>query len=126
MLASVFAYDGDFSGWNRLGPVLLAVIPAVLMASSFRFASFRWIASPRPDKVWVTVAIVLALLAGLVLVPVGALLVVAYTYLLLPPLGWASAPLRRRWFGEDSVAPPRRRVPSVFFLANDADEPSRS
>jgi CDP-diacylglycerol--serine O-phosphatidyltransferase len=50
VLASVYAFDGDFDGWHRWGPVLLATIPAVLMASSFRFASFRWLASPNRLK----------------------------------------------------------------------------
>ena len=126
VLASVFAYDGDFTGWHRLGPVALAVVPAVLMASSFRFTSFRWLASPRRDRIWVTVVAVALLVTGLALVPVGTFLLVAYTYVALAPLGAISAPLRRRWFGPEAVAPPRRYLPSVFFLvgtANDAEDP---
>lgn len=119
VIASVFAYDGDFAGWHRFGPVALAVVPAVLMASSFRFTSFRWLASPRPDRIWVTVVAVVALVAGLAFVPVGTGLVVAYTYVALAPLGWLTAPLRRRWFGPDAVAPPRHHIPSVFFLVDE-------
>ena len=119
VLASVFAYDGDFAGWHRFGPVALTVVPAVLMASSFRFTSFRWLASPRRDRIWVTVVAVVALVLGLVFVPVGTGLVVAYTYVALAPLGWLTAPLRRRWFGPDAVAPPRHHIPSVFFLVDE-------
>jgi CDP-diacylglycerol--serine O-phosphatidyltransferase len=123
VMASVFAYDGDFAGWHRLGPVALAVVPAALMASSFRFTSFRWLASPRHDRIWVTVVAVVVLLVGLWFVPVGTFLFIAYTYLALAPLGAITAPLRRRWLGPDAVAPPRRHLPSVFFLV-DPDDPS--
>lgn len=116
VLASVFAYDGDFTGWHRIGPIALAIVPAALMASSFRFPSFRWLASPRRDRIWVTVVVVVLLVTGLVLVPVGTFLLVAYGYVALAPLGAITAPIRRRLLGPDSVAPPRRRVPSVFFL----------
>ncbi len=118
VLASVFAYDGDFAGWHRLGPVALAIVPAALMASSFRFMSFRWLASPRRDRIWVTVGAVTFLVMGLLLVPVGTFLFVAYAYAALPPLGWLTAPIRRRLFGPDSVAPPRTHMPSVFFLVD--------
>lgn len=116
VLASVFAFDGDPTGWYRVGPVALAVVPAALMASSFRFASFRSLASPRRDRIWVTVVVVVALAVGFALVPVGTFLVVAYGYVALAPLGAVTAPLRRRFLGPDAVAPPRDRVPSVFFL----------
>lgn len=122
VLASVFAYDGDFTGWHRIGPIALAVVPAVLMASSFRFTSFRWLASPRRDGIWVTVVVVALLVGGLVLVPVGTFLFVAYTYVALAPVGAITAPLRRRWFGAAAAAPPRRHVPSVFFLVASDDE----
>lgn len=119
VIASVFAYDGDFAGWHRFGPVALAVVPAVLMATSYRFTSFRWLASPRRDRIWVTVVAVVALALGLAFVPVGTALVVAYSYVALAPLGWLTAPLRRRWFGPDAVAPPRHHIPSVFFLVDE-------
>ncbi|WP_426571835.1 CDP-alcohol phosphatidyltransferase family protein [Aquihabitans sp. McL0605] len=121
VIASVFAFDGDFTGWHRWGPVALAVIPAALMASSFRFTSFRWLASPRRDRIWVTVLVVALLVLGLVLAPEATGLVVFYGYAALCPLGWITAPLRRRWFGPDAVAPTRGHIPSVFFLVEDAD-----
>ncbi|QXC63067.1 phosphatidylcholine/phosphatidylserine synthase [Aquihabitans sp. G128] len=126
VIASVFAYDGDFAGWHRAGPVLLVMVPAVLMASSFRFTSFRWLASPRPDRIWVTVVAVVLLVLGLVFVPVGTALFIAYTYVALAPLGWLTRPLRKRWFGEAAVAPPRRPLPSVFFLVGEDEVPPRS
>ena len=49
-------------------------------------------------------------------------LVVAYGYVLTAPLGVLTAPLRERWLGPDSVAPPRRRMPSVFLPLDDDDE----
>ncbi len=116
VLASVFAFDGTFGGGGRLAPAALAVVPAALMASSFRFTSFRWLASPRRDRIWVTVLVVSSLLIGFALVPVGTFLVIAYGYVALAPLGAITAPLRRRWFGAGSVAPPRHYLPSVFFL----------
>jgi CDP-diacylglycerol--serine O-phosphatidyltransferase len=121
VLASVFAFDGDFDGWHRWGPVVLAIVPAALMASSFRFTSFRWLASPRRDRIWVTVLVVGLALVGFATVPAATGLVIAYGYVALCPLGWATAPLRRRWFGEDAVAPTRHHIPSVFFLVDDAD-----
>lgn len=121
VLTSVFAFDGDFVGWHRWAPVALAIVPAALMASSFRFTSFRWLASPRRDRIWVTVTVVVVLVIGLATVPAATGVAVAYGYAALCPLGWATAPLRRRWFGPDSVAPARRHVPSVFFLVDDPD-----
>ena len=101
--------------------MVLAVVPAVLMATSFRFTSFRWLASPRRDRIWVTVLIAAVLVLGLATVPAATLLVVAYGYVALCPLGWATSPLRRRLFGPDAVAPRRSHLPSVFFLVDDAD-----
>ena len=60
-----------------------------------------------------------ALVLGRAVVPVGTALVIAYTYLALPPLGWLTAPVRRRLFGPDAVAPPRKHLPSVFFLVDE-------
>jgi CDP-diacylglycerol--serine O-phosphatidyltransferase len=118
VIASVFAWNGDFSGWYRFWPVVLGVVPPILMASSFRFTSFRWLASPRPDRVWVSVLVVAVLVAGLATFPAATGIVIAYGYASLCPLGWATAPLRRRILGPDAVAPPRHQVPSVFFLTH--------
>ncbi|MCU1372109.1 MAG: CDP-diacylglycerol--serine O-phosphatidyltransferase [Ilumatobacteraceae bacterium] len=126
VLASVYAFDGDFTGWHRWGPVALAVIPAALMASSFRFTSFRWLASPRRDRIWVTVLAVVVLAVGMAAAPAPTLLVVAYGYVALCPLGWLTRPLRRRWFGDDAVAPHRTHLPSVFFLVDDRDDDAES
>ena len=122
VLASVYAFDGDFTGWHRWGPVVLAIVPATLMATSFRFTSFRWLASPRRDRIWVTVLAVVLLVVGMAVAPAATLLVVAYGYVALCPLGWLTRPLRVRWFGPDAVAPHRTQLPSVFFLVDDRDE----
>lgn len=116
VMASVFANSDGFTGSNHTLPVLLALIPAFLMASSFRFMSFRWLVSPRRDRIWVTVLAAAVLTLGFWFRPGYTGLAVAYGYVALAPLGWVTAPLRRRWFGEDSVAPPRHYFPSVFFL----------
>ncbi len=120
VLASVFAFDGEFVGWHRWGAVALALIPPALMASSFRFASFRWLVSPRPDRLWVTVVAAVILVAGFATVPAATGLAVAYGYVALCPLGWLTAPLRRRWFGVAAVAPPRHALGSVYFLSGDS------
>lgn len=121
VVASVLASHGSFEGPTRLIPIAIAVVPATLMVSSFRFTSFRFIASPRPDRVWLSVLVAVMLVGGLVLAPVATLLAVAYGYVSVAPLGWLTRPLRRRWFGPDSVAPPRRTMPSVFFLVDSHD-----
>jgi CDP-diacylglycerol--serine O-phosphatidyltransferase len=116
VMASVFAYPDGVDNSNHLLPLALALVPALLMASSFRFMSFRWLVSPRRDRIWVTVLAVVLLVAGFWFRPAYTGLVVAYGYVALAPLGWLTAPLRRRWFGPDAVAPPRSGFPSVFFL----------
>lgn len=115
VMASVFAAHTGFDNNNAI-PVFIAMVPAALMASSFRFTSFRWLASPRRDRIWVTVLTVVVLVTGLSFRPAYTGLALAYGYVALAPLGWLTAPLRRRWFGDDAVAPPRHDVPSVFFL----------
>jgi CDP-diacylglycerol--serine O-phosphatidyltransferase len=116
VIASVFAFKGDFTGWDQLLAVVVAVLPATMMVSPFRFTSFRFIASPRKDRVWVTVLVVVLMVVGLAIVPALTGCFVAYGYFLVAPIGWLTRPLRARWFGPDSVAPPRRQLPSVFFL----------
>jgi CDP-diacylglycerol--serine O-phosphatidyltransferase len=83
------------------------------MASSFRFRSFRDLLSPRHLRISVPLGVLLVL--GLVFFPGATGMVVAYGYVLTCPLGWVTAPLRRRWFGPDAVAPPRTRLPSVIM-----------
>jgi len=126
VMASVFANPDGFDSRFHLVPIALALVPAVLMASSFRFLSFRWLVSPRRDRIWVTIVAAVVLVAGLWFRPADTGLVIAYGYVALAPLGWFTAPLRRRWFGPDAVAPPRSYFPSVFFLlpteADDEDD----
>ena len=127
VIASVFAFKGDFHGWHQLLPVAVAIVPAAMMVSPFRFTSFRFIASPRRDRIWVTVLVIVLLIAGLATIPAITGLVVAYGYFLVAPIGWLTGPLRKRILGPDSVAPPRRNLPSVFFLVEQpakASEPS--
>jgi CDP-diacylglycerol--serine O-phosphatidyltransferase len=112
VIATVFAIDGPLYGW---APIL----PAALMATSFRFRSFRSLLSR--DHLALTGALVAIVVVGLVLVPGPTGLVLAYGYVLTCPLGWLTAPLRRRWFGPDAVAPPRRRMPSVLLPIADPE-----
>jgi CDP-diacylglycerol--serine O-phosphatidyltransferase len=111
VIATVFAIDKPLEG--PLLPIAAGVVPAALMATSFRFRSFRALISRRhlPLKIGFVAVIVL----GLVLAPGATGIAVAYGYVLTAPLGWLTGPLRRRYLGPDSVAPPRRRLPSVIM-----------
>jgi len=115
VIATVFAFDPVTDGSQRWIAVGVAVVPALLMASSVRFRSFRNLVSPSRDAIWLTVVVVVALAAGLWFAPAVTGCVVAYGYVASSPLGWATAPVRRRLLGPDAVAPPRHRLPSVFF-----------
>lgn len=115
VIATVFAFDNDFSGWQRAIPIAVTVLPALLMATSFRFMSFRTLVSPKKNGVWVSVIFVVAIVTGLVFYPAITGLLLAYGYVAVAPVGWATAPIRRRLFGPESVAPPRHKLPSVFF-----------
>ena len=83
------------------------------MATSFRFRSFRALISTR--HLPLTLGAIAAVVLGLVLAPGATGIAIAYGYVLTAPLGWLTAPLRRRWLGPDSVAPPRTRLPSVIM-----------
>ncbi|WP_347353186.1 CDP-diacylglycerol--serine O-phosphatidyltransferase [Intrasporangium sp.] len=113
VIATVFAIDGPLQGWAPVLPVLASFVPAVLMATSFRFRSFRSLLTPK--RLPVTGVIAVAVVVGMMLVPALTGLLLAYGYVLTCPLGWATVPMRRRWFGPDSVAPPRYRMPSVLL-----------
>lgn len=123
VMATVFALDNpDVSGLDlRVGPAILipaliGVVPALLMVSTVRFRTFRDLVSPRTRQTKITIAAVLgSVTAGLVVAPATTALAVTYCYVFTAPLGVLSAPLRRRWFGPESVAPPRRRQQSVFL-----------
>ncbi|HKX69278.1 MAG TPA: hypothetical protein VJN29_18840, partial [Intrasporangium sp.] len=67
-----------------------------------------------------TIGLLAAVVLGLVLAPGATGIAIAYGYVLTAPLGWLTAPIRRRWMGPDSVAPPRTRLPSVIMPV-DAD-----
>ncbi|RNL59958.1 CDP-diacylglycerol--serine O-phosphatidyltransferase [Nocardioides marmoriginsengisoli] len=125
VIATVFALDlrEDSVGPSLLLPVVISVVPALLMVSTVRFRSFRNLVSPQTQQARVvTGVIVVAFLAGLAFVPAATMLVVAYSYVLTAPFGVITAPLRRRIFGPDSVAPPRVKQQSVFLpLHDDSD-----
>ena len=121
VIATVFAFDPPVQGWQRWIPVGVAVVPALLMASSFRFRSFRDVVSPSADRRWVTALVGGGFALGLATVPAVTGVVVAYGYVLSSPLGWATAPIRSRLFGPEAVAPPRHRLPSLFFPDPDPD-----
>jgi len=113
ILATVFALDSVEHGPWLFLPLAIGVMPAALMVTTVRFRSFRNLLSLR-DNLWPHIVGLVVLIAGLVVAPGATGLVVAYGYVLTAPLGWLTRPLRRRWLGEDAVAPPRTRMPSVF------------
>jgi CDP-diacylglycerol--serine O-phosphatidyltransferase len=116
VIATVFAIDKPLEG--PLLPIAAGVVPAALMATSYRFRSFRALISTQ--HLPLTIALLAAVVLGLVLAPGATGIAIAYGYVLTAPLGWLTAPLRRRWMGPDSVAPPRTRLPSVIMPV-DAD-----
>lgn len=120
VISTVLAIGEPLYDWAPLLPVVAGVLPAALMVTSFRFRSFRSLLST--DHLGVTVAIALVVLVGLVLQPGPTGLVIAYGYVLTAPLGWVTAPLRRRWLGPEWVAPPRTKMPSVFLPLSEDNE----
>lgn len=127
VIATIFALDSPQWGpgtgpWRAWFPLLVSIVPALLMIMTIRFRSFRNLLSPETSRARAgTAAVVVTVLAGLVLAPGLTLIVVAYGYVLTAPLGVMTAPLRERFFGADSVAPPRQRLPSVFLSIADDD-----
>jgi CDP-diacylglycerol--serine O-phosphatidyltransferase len=128
VIATIFALDSPFFGpgtgpWRAWFPLLVSVAPAFLMVMTIRFRSFRNLLAPRTPRARVgTAAVLLAIVVGLVLSPGLTGLVVAYGYVLTAPFGVLTAPLRERLWGADSVAPPRRRMPSVFLPIEEDDD----
>ena len=106
-----------------LVPVGVSIIPALLMVTTVRFRSFRGLLSPRTSQARATTAVLaVALVVGLVLDPAATGLVVACAYLLTAPLGVLTASAARQVFGAQAVAPPRRRMQSVFLpITGDED-----
>ena len=118
VIATILALRTPHHGPGMLVPVGVSVVPALLMVSSIRFRSFRGLLSPRtPQARATTTVLAVVLVVGLVLDTAATGLVVACAYLLTAPLGVVTAPLRERIFGAQSVAPPRRRMQSVFLPA---------
>ena len=125
VIATVFAlhFPKDKVGPSILLPAVISVVPALLMVSTVRFRSFRNLISPQTQQArLITAVLVLAFVAGLVVAPAGTMLVVAYSYVLTAPVGVLTAPVRRRLFGADSVAPPRVKQQSVFLPLHDDSE----
>ncbi len=128
VIATIFALDSPFFGpgtgpWRAWFPLLVSLVPALLMVMTIRFRSFRTLLSPRTTRARLgTAGVAVAIVLGLLLTPGLTGLVVAYGYVLTAPLGVLTAPLRERWFGHDSVAPPRRRIPSVFLPIDEDDD----
>ncbi|MFL6080441.1 MAG: CDP-diacylglycerol--serine O-phosphatidyltransferase [Ornithinibacter sp.] len=127
VMATILALDSPHFGpgtgpWQAWFPLLVSVVPALLMVMTVRFRSFRNLLSPRTRNGRLTTAgVALAILGGLLFAPGLTSLVVAYGYVLTAPLGVLTAPLRERWLGPESVAPPRRRMPSVFLPLDDEE-----
>lgn len=125
VISTVFALDfpKDKVGPSILLPAVISIVPALLMVSTVRFRSFRNLISPRTQQARIITGLVaLAVVVGLALEPAGTMLVMAYTYVLTAPLGVLTAPLRRRLFGTESVAPPRVRQQSVFLPLHGDDD----
>lgn len=122
VIATVFALKEPPAG--PLLPIAAGVVPAFLMATSYRFRSFRSLISGQNPPL--TIAFAVAVVIGLVLAPGITGMVIAYGYVLSSPLGWVTAPVRRRLLGPESVAPPRQRMPSVLMPvepeADDSDD----
>lgn len=122
VLASVFLFDPPFTGARLLVPLVSGVLAAALMISSYRFMSFRSLIAPKGKGVYVSVAALALMIVGFATVPAITGAIIAYGYVLVCPLGWLTAPVRARIFGPDAVAPPRRRLPSVFFPEESEDD----
>ncbi len=124
VIATILALRTPEHGPGMLVPVAVSVVPATLMITSIRFRSFRGLLSPQTTEARATTLVLaVALVVGLVVEPAATCLVVACAYLLTAPLGVVTASARERVFGAQSVAPPRRRMQSVFLPATgDPDE----
>lgn len=127
VIATILALDdpdvGPRVGEVALLPVVVSIVPAILMAGSVRFRSFRNILTPTtPRSRLTTAAVAVVVLVGMVTAPAMTLLVLAYAYVLSAPLGVLTAPVRERVLGPESVAPPRYRMRSVFLPENEDED----
>jgi CDP-diacylglycerol--serine O-phosphatidyltransferase len=119
VIATILGLQTPHHGPGMLVPVGVSVVPAALMVSSVRFRSFRGVLSPQTPAARATTALLgVLLVTGLVLDAAATGFTVACAYLLTAPLGVLTAPLRERVFGAQAVAPPRRRMQSVFLPAD--------
>ena len=128
VFATVMALDspGSQFGKELAYPVIISVVPALLMVSTVRFRSFRNLLSPTTwQAAATTIVIVLAVVVGLALELAYTLMVLAYSYVLTAPLGVITAPVRRRVFGDQAIAPPKQVFTSVFLAQDDPDEQCR-
>lgn len=125
VMATIFALDTPEIGPDPAKfalPVAISAIPAVLMVTTIRFRSFRHLLQPRTRHArLVSLGVLAAVLIGLVVAPGLTGLAIAYGYVLQAPLGVLTAPLRRRLWGPESIAPPRTRLRSVFLGVIDDD-----
>lgn len=125
IMATVFALESPSWGprdYTFVLPIAVSVVPALLMVTTIRFRSFRTLLAPTSRHAWVTTVVVgVLVLVGLAVAPGLTGMIIAYSYILQAPLGVATAGLRERLFGPESVAPPRTRLRSVFLSVVDDD-----
>jgi len=95
VLASVFAFDDQMQGRDRLWVLLVMAVPALLMVSNVRYRSFRSLVSPRSGKPYGPVAVAVLLVVALAVAPVVTAIVLAYGYLFAPVLVPVLSPLAR-------------------------------
>ena len=100
VLASVFAFEDQMQGRERLWVLLVLVVPALLMISNVRYRSFRSLVSPKSRRPYGLVIAVVVLLVGLAIEPRGTVCAFAYAYLFSPVLMPVAAPLGK-------LVPPR-------------------
>lgn len=127
IMATIFALDtpdiGPRVAGTSLLPVAISVIPALLMVSTVRFRSFRYLLSPKTGRAKLTtIAVVVAIIVGLLANPAATLLVLAYSFVATAPLGVLTAPIRSKIWGPETVVPPRTRLRSVFLPMVDEDQ----
>ena len=123
VIATILALRTPSAGPWMLVPVAVSVVPALLMVTTVRFRSFRGLLSPRTTQAKaVTTVLAVAVVTGLIVDAATTFLVMSCAYLLTAPLGVLTARVRARVFGAQSVAPPRRRMQSVFLPISDPDD----
>ena len=69
VLASVFAFDDQMQGRDRLWVLLVMVVPALLMVSNVRSRSFRSLVSPRSGRPYGPLAVAAVLVVALAVAP---------------------------------------------------------